>query len=166
MESKSIQEGATSTRNGGPSSPASQQSIATLPREVRQLSVPWEREYGYAQAVRVGNIIHVSGQLSHDEHGQLVAPAPLNEAGQIVDYREMGAQMRQTYVNAERLLGQFGASLQHVVDETLYVIDVDAAFAVAGAVRREAYGSSVLTVASTLIGTPRLAFREQLIEIR
>ncbi len=68
-------------------------------REVHQLGVPWETQYGYTQAVRVGNIIHVSGQLSHDEHTRLVAAAPLNDAGQIVDYRNMEARMRQTYVN-------------------------------------------------------------------
>lgn len=141
-------------------------SIGAPSREIHQLNVPWEQQYGYAQAVRVEKTIHVSGQLSHDEHGRLVAPAPLNEAGQVVDYRNMEAQMRQTYVNAARLLKQFGASLAHVVDETLYVLDVDAAFAVAGVVRKEAYGSSVPPVASTLVATSRLAFREQLIEIR
>jgi enamine deaminase RidA (YjgF/YER057c/UK114 family) len=133
---------------------------------VRQLNVPWEQVYGYAQAVRVDRIIHLSGQVSHDEHGRLVAPAPLNEAGQVVNFGNMEAQMRQSYANAARLLDEFGASLANVVDETLYVIDVDAAFAVAGAVRKEVYATSAPAVASTLIGTPRLAFRELLIEIR
>lgn len=135
-------------------------------KEVRQLNVPWEELYGYAQAVRVGKIIHLAGQVSHDEDGNLVAPAPLNEAGRIVDYGNMEAQMRQAYANAERLLAKFGASLANVVDETLYVLDVDAAFAVAGAVRKEVYRASVPPVASTLIGTTRLAFPQFLIEIR
>jgi enamine deaminase RidA (YjgF/YER057c/UK114 family) len=146
--------------------PAPEEPPRELEREVRQLAVPWEQTYGYAQAVRVGKTIYVSGQLSHDEQGRLVAPAPLNAAGQIADFGNMEAQMRQTYANAARLLEPFGASLANVVEETLYVLDVDAAFAAAGPVRKEVYRSSLPAVASNLIGTPRLAFREQLIEIR
>jgi enamine deaminase RidA (YjgF/YER057c/UK114 family) len=148
------------------SMPSAQPSTRALEREVRQLNVPWEELYGYAQAVRVGKLIYVSGQVSHDEHGRLVAPAALNGAGQIAEVRNMEAQMRQAYANAARLLEGFGASLANVVEETLYVLDVDAAFAVAGLVRKEVYGASVPPVASNLIGTPRLAFRELLIEIR
>ena len=73
--------------------------------------------------------------------------------------------MERAYANANTLLGRFGASLNDVVQETLYVVDVDAAFAVAGAVRRRAYGVDQPPVASNLIGVSRLAFPEQLIEI-
>ncbi len=47
----------------------------------------------------------------------------------------------------------------------MYVTDMDAAFAVAGKVRAEAYGGTPV-VASTILVTPRLAFRDQLIEIK
>jgi enamine deaminase RidA (YjgF/YER057c/UK114 family) len=50
----------------------------------------------------------------------------------------MEEQMRVTYANAAKLLARFGATLDHVVEETLYVLDVDAVFAVAGKVRKEA----------------------------
>ena len=36
-------------------------------KELAHLGVPWEKTYGYAQAVRVGNTIYVAGQLSHDD---------------------------------------------------------------------------------------------------
>jgi enamine deaminase RidA (YjgF/YER057c/UK114 family) len=78
----------------------------------------------------------------------------------------MGEQMRQTYVNAEKLLRRFGASLDDVVEEVIYVLDVDAAFKVAGPVRKAAYGRQDPQVASTLVGTTRLAFPEQLVEIK
>ena len=55
--------------------------------------------------------------------------------------------------------------MSDVVQETRYIVDVDAAFAVAGAVRRCAYGVDQPAVASNLIGVSRLAFPEQLIEI-
>jgi len=41
--------------------------------------VPWEEAYGYAQAIKTGNIIYVSGQLSHDDTGAFVGGAPLDD---------------------------------------------------------------------------------------
>lgn len=134
--------------------------------ETRGLGMPWEETYGYAQAVRVGDTIYVSGQLSHDDAGNLVAPAPLGERGQILDHGNMALQMRQAYVNATKLLGEFGATLQNVVEEVLYVTDMDAAFAAAGPVRKEVYASERPPVASTILTTSRLALPAQLIEIR
>ena len=140
--------------------------METLSREARGLGMPWEEAYGYAQAVRVGDTIYVSGQLSHDDAGTLVSPAPLGARGEIVDHSGMEAQMRQAYRNAAKVLELFGATLQHVVEEVLYVTDMDAAFAAAGPVRKEAYGSAVPAVASTILTTSRLAFPAQLVEIR
>jgi enamine deaminase RidA (YjgF/YER057c/UK114 family) len=77
----------------------------------------------------------------------------------------MEEQMRVTYANAAKLLARFGATLDHVVEETLYVLDVDAAFAAAGKVRKKAYATARPQCASNLIGVSRLAFPEQLIEI-
>jgi enamine deaminase RidA (YjgF/YER057c/UK114 family) len=45
-----------------------------LAKEVANLGMPWEEQYGYAQAVKVGNTLDISGQLSHDQ-GKMVAPA-------------------------------------------------------------------------------------------
>ena len=73
--------------------------------------------------------------------------------------------MPVTYANAAKILAQFRATLDHVVEETLYVIDVDEAFAVAGKVRKVAYAEARPQLASNLIGVSRLAFPEQLIEI-
>jgi enamine deaminase RidA (YjgF/YER057c/UK114 family) len=128
--------------------------------------MPWEDQYGYAQAVKVGNTIYVSGQLSHDEQGNMVAPAGLDEGGRIRDHSNMEAQMRQSYVNARRILARFGATLDNVVEEVIYVTDMDRAFAAAGPVRKEAYGSKRPAVASTILVTPRLALPTQLIEIK
>lgn len=134
-------------------------------KEAATLGVPWEQQYGYAQAVKVGDTIYLSGQLSHDDQGNMVAPARLDSAGKIADHGNMGAQMAQSYANIKKVLGSFGASMDDVVEEVLYVTDMDAAFAVAGDVRKEAYGGSPV-VASTILVTPRLAFPDQLIEIK
>jgi enamine deaminase RidA (YjgF/YER057c/UK114 family) len=103
-------------------------------KTVKQLGVPWEKTYGYAQAVQVKDVIYVSGQLSHDDQGNLVGPAPTDASGRIVD-------------------------------EVIYVTDLDAAFAVAGAVRKAAYGTDAPACASTIAGITRLAFPQQLVEI-
>ena len=134
-------------------------------KEAQNLGVPWEQSYGYSQAVRVGDTIWVAGQLSHDDDGNLVGPAPVDDEGHILDYGNMRIQMAQSYANARKVLAKYGATLDNVVEEVLYVTDMDAAFAVASAVRTEAYGGRPV-VASTILVTPRLAFPNQLIEIK
>jgi enamine deaminase RidA (YjgF/YER057c/UK114 family) len=143
--------------------PAAAQGKVT--KEVANLGVPWEEQYGYAQAVKVGDTIYVSGQLSHDDDGNMVAPAPLDQAGRITDHGNMGPQMAQSYANIKKVLASFGATMDDVVEEVLFVTDMDAAFAVAGQVRAEAYGGRPV-VASNIFVTPRLAFPDQLIEIK
>jgi enamine deaminase RidA (YjgF/YER057c/UK114 family) len=127
--------------------------------------VPWEQSYGYPQARQVGNEIYVSGQFSHDEDGNLVAPAPLDSEGKPSDFSSMGEQMRTSYDNIAQLLALYGATLQDVVEETLYVLDMDAAFAVVGNIRKAAYDAERPQCASNIIGVSRLAQRSQLIEI-
>jgi enamine deaminase RidA (YjgF/YER057c/UK114 family) len=138
----------------------------SLRKEVREFGMPWEEQYGYAQAVKIGDTIYVSGQLSHDEQGNMVGPAPLDHMGRILDHSNMETQMRQTYANAKKILQQFGSTLDDVVEEVLYVTDMETAFAAAGSVRKEAYQSTKPLVASTILVTPRLALPTQLIEIK
>jgi enamine deaminase RidA (YjgF/YER057c/UK114 family) len=127
--------------------------------------VPWEQSYGYPQARQAGNEIYISGQFNHDEDGNLIAPAPLNSEGKPSDFSSMGEQMRASYANISKLLALYGATLEDVVEETLYVLDMDAAFAVVGSVRKDAYRTERPQCASNIIGVSRLAQRSQLIEI-
>jgi enamine deaminase RidA (YjgF/YER057c/UK114 family) len=132
---------------------------------VENFGVPWETGYGYVQALQHGDTIYLSGQLANDG-ADLVAPASLDTDGRPTDFSAMGDQMRRTYANAEELLGRFGASLDDVVEEVIYVLDVDTAMAVAGEVRKAAYRREDPQVASTILGVTRLAFPEQLVEIK
>ena len=125
----------------------------TFNKETKSFGMPWEKEYGYAQAVKIGDTIYVSGQASHDD------------AGNIVGQRDMGAQMRQAYANIQKLLLQYGATMENIVDEILFVTDMDAAFAAAVKCRQEVFSGNPV-VASTLIQIQRLAFPELMIEIR
>jgi len=136
-----------------------------LQKKIVNFGVAWEGLFGYVQGVQAKDTIYLSGQLSHDASGALVAPAPLDEAGKPVHFDQMEEQIRQTYRNAIALLAQFGATLDDVVEETLYVLDVDAAFTAGGKVRKEVYGSDQPQCASNIIGVTRLAFPAQLVEI-
>jgi 2-iminobutanoate/2-iminopropanoate deaminase len=122
-------------------------------KETKGFGMPWEKEYGYAQAVKVGDTIYLSGQVSHDDKGN------------IVGLRDMEAQMRQVYTNIQKVLAQYGATMDNVVDEVLFVTDMDTAFAAAVKCRREVF-SGTPVVASTIVQIQRLAFPELLIEIR
>ena len=130
-------------------------------RHVESFGVPWEDAFGYEQAVELDGTIYVSGQLSHTSDGAFISPAPLDNAGAPSDFSNMEAQMRRTYENA---VG-FGATLDDVVEETVYVIDMVSGFQAAGKVRKEMYGTARPPVASNIIGVSRLAVPEQLVEV-
>lgn len=134
-------------------------------KKVANLDVAWERAFGYVQAVQVKDTIYISGQLSHDGDGKLIAPAALDADGRPTDFSQMEAQIRQTYVNAKTLLAEYGATLDDVVEETLFVLDVPSAFAAGSNVRKEMYGTDMPQCTSNLIGVRALAFPEQIVEI-
>lgn len=134
-------------------------------RTIANHGVAWEHAFGYVQAVQVKDTIYVSGQLSHDDEGKLVAPAALDADGRPAGFSQMEEQIRQTYVNAKKLLAEFGATLDDVVEETLFALDIPSAFAAGSKVRKEMYGTDMPPVASNLIGVTALAFPEQIVEI-
>jgi 2-iminobutanoate/2-iminopropanoate deaminase len=125
----------------------------TINKETKSLGMPWEKEYGYSQAVKLGDTIYVSGQVSHDDRGN------------IVGLGDMEAQMRQAYVNIQKLLAQYGATMENIVDEILFVTDMNTAFAAAVKCRQDIF-SGTPVVASTIVQIQRLAFPELMIEIR
>ncbi len=99
----------------------------SITKEAKGLGMPWEDDYGYAQALKVGNTIYVSGQIGHDDEGNLVGPAPVDDDGNILDHSNMEVQMQQAYKNAKKILSYYGATLDNVVEEVLYVTNMDAA---------------------------------------
>jgi reactive intermediate/imine deaminase len=104
----------------------------------------------YADAVRAGNTIYVSGQGAIDEHGALVG------RGDVV------AQTRKVLDNMALALAAAGATLDDVVKVTVYLANVDDRPRVNG-VRKEYFKDN--RPASTLIEISRFAIEGMLIEI-
>jgi 2-iminobutanoate/2-iminopropanoate deaminase len=124
-----------------------------ISKEAKSLGMSWEKEYGYSQAVKVDNTIYVSGQVSHDDKGNIMGQG------------NMEVQMRQAYKNIQKVLVQYGATMYNIVDEVLFVTDMDAAFAARVKCKQEVFsGNPVLT--STIVQIQRLAFPELMVEIR
>ncbi len=74
----------------------------------------YERDFGYSQAVLVGQTLYISGSVPADKDGMLVAPG------------DMPGQMRAVYANIQRTLAAAGLNFEHVVKETIYTTDMDA----------------------------------------
>ena len=107
-----------------------------------------------AQAVQVGDIIYLSGQVGVDERGS----AP----GDIV------AQTVLAYQNVKVVLAEFGATLDNVVEETVFVTDMAESMSQVQeifAARASAYGQRP-EVAQTLVGVSALVDPAFKIEIK
>jgi enamine deaminase RidA (YjgF/YER057c/UK114 family) len=121
-------------------------------REYAKFGIDGESDFGFVQAVKVGDTIYVSGQTAWQAQGGC-------------DIEAMAAQMSVAYEKITQALASFGASLTHVVDEVLFVTDIPAALACATAIRSNAY-SGQPQVASTMIGVASLGAPELLVEIK
>ncbi len=124
-----------------------------IDKEAKSLNMPWEQEYGSSQAVKVGDTIYLSGQVSHDDEGNVLGEG------------DMEVQMRAAYANVGKVLAQFGAAMENVVDEILFVTDMGAAFGARVKMKDEVF-SGAPVVASTIVQIQRLAFPQLMIEIR
>jgi reactive intermediate/imine deaminase len=69
----------------------------------------------FCHAVRTGNTIYVSGQVSLDREGNVVGKG------------DMAAQTRQAIANIEAILATEGSTLNDVVKITMYVTDMSLA---------------------------------------
>jgi len=111
---------------------------------------PWEPKVGYARAVQVGDVVHVSGTTGTDPSGKVLAPG------------DMYAQTKQTILNIENALKRLGLGLEHVVRTRIYVTQIDRWEEVAKA-HVESFGE--VHPATTMVGVARLIDPEMLVEI-
>ena len=109
----------------------------------------------YAQVVvaRGSRLIFVSGQVSVDDRGQVVAPG------------DFAGQVRQSHANLVAALSAAGASTGDIAKLTTYVVGYRPELLEAIRDARASVLGSVDSPASTLVGVEALASPDYLIEV-
>ena len=110
----------------------------------------WEATVGYSRAVRVGNLVFVSGTTATDERGDVVGPG------------DPEAQTRYALAKIVRALEEAGASAADVVRTRIYVRNA-ADWEAVGRAHAEVFGE--VRPANTLVEVSRLVGDEYLVEI-
>lgn len=111
---------------------------------------PWEKVVGYSRAVRVGNVIHVTGTTATGEGGVIVGKGDA--------YR----QSVQALLNIQKALVNAGGAMQDVVRTRIYVTDISR-WEEVGRAHREFLGA--VRPATTMVEVSALIDPDMLVEI-
>lgn len=72
----------------------------------------WEDIVGYSRAVKVGNLIEVTGTVASGEHGEIIGEG------------DAYLQTKYIYQKIEAVLQRAGASMHHVIRVRMFVTDI------------------------------------------
>jgi 2-iminobutanoate/2-iminopropanoate deaminase len=109
-----------------------------------------EKAYGYSHAVKIGDDLKISGAVSMDDAGNLVAPGNMDQ------------QMKNCYSDLEKILKHYGYTFDDVVVENVFTTDMAEFIRVSG-YRNSIYKKQFPT--GTWLEVKGLALPGQLIEI-
>ncbi len=114
------------------------------PAEVRRYHAgDWEQDIGYTQAVRHGNILHVSGVVTGGD--------------------TMDEVVTNTYRRIESILAEFDADMDDIVKEVLYTTDMEAMKKAIPV--RKAFFPNGIYPAATWVQISRLFVAEAVLEV-
>jgi enamine deaminase RidA (YjgF/YER057c/UK114 family) len=106
--------------------------------------------FGYTHVCKIGDTVHVSGQLALDQEGKIVGEG------------DMVLQTEKTYENLKKCLGSVGATINDIVMLRIFVTDLEA-FQKTGDIRKKYFGK--YRPVTTGLEISRLYFPEALIEV-
>ena len=109
-----------------------------------------EKMYGYTHAVKIGDDIKISGAVSMDSSGNLLAKGNMEQ------------QMKNCYADLEAILKHYGCTFDDVVVENILTTDMQEFIRVSG-YRNSIYKKQFPT--GSWMGVKELALVGQLIEI-
>ena len=109
-----------------------------------------EKEYGYSHAVKIGDDLKISGAVSMNDSGIIVAPGNMEQ------------QMKNCYSDLDKILKHYGYTFDDVYAENVYTTNMADFLKVAGS-RNSVYKKQFPT--GTWLEVKGLAVAGQLIEI-
>lgn len=110
----------------------------------------WEDAVGYSRAVKVGNIIEVSGTVATDS------------SGEVVGEDDVYLQTKFILLRIENILSQLGATMEDVVRTRIFVTDISN-WELVGKAHGEVFGN--VKPCTSMVEVSRLINDNYLVEI-